>query len=163
MQIDLRPYQSEDLPFLRALYGTTRDAELSLTNFSELEKEQFIQQQFNAQHQSYTLNYPNANLDLVLHNGQAIGRLYVDRRPGEIRIMDVALLPNWQNKGIGTKLMKNLQTEGRGTHRPLSLHVERNNPRAFDWYEKLGFRTTFTTETHLFMVWPEGANVPPPV
>ena len=163
MQIDLRPITPEDQPFLRALYGTTREEELSHTTLSELEKEQFIQQQFNAQHQSYTLNYPNANFDLILQNGQVIGRLYVDRRPTEIRVMDVALLPASRNQGIGTRLMKNLQAEGKASHRPLSLHVERNNPRAYDWYERLGFRTTFATDIHLFMVWPEGANVPPPV
>jgi len=163
MKIELRPFNQDDLAFLRTLYTSSREKEMAMANFDDVNKTLFISQQFNAQHSSYLLNYPNANFDLILRNGHPIGRLYVDRRPVELRIMDITLLPAWQNKGIGTGLMKDVQAEGNQTNCALSLHVENNNLRAQQWYIKLGFRRISASPTHSFMVWPEGANVPIPV
>ena len=161
MHIDLRAITAEDMPFLLHLYGTTREDELALTDFSNTEKDSFVSQQFQAQHATYTTRCPRARFDIILVEKQPVGRLYVDRREQEIRIMDVALLPGWRRRGIGSMLMSQLLDESRLSGRPLSLHVERNNPRAFAWYQRLGFAPVFQSETHMFMVWPEGARVPP--
>lgn len=160
MNISLRPTTPEDLPFLQHLFGTTCESLLALTNFSDQEKRDFVQQQFNAQHQTYTIRSPQANFDLILQDQQPIGRLYVNRLAQELRVMDIALLPEWQNLGIGSDLMKQVQQEAQKSKRAVSLHVELNNPKAFQWYTRLGFEPTWSNELHVFMVWPQGINLP---
>lgn len=163
MKLHLRAITRDDMPFLLHLYGTTRQDELALTAFSDEEKDAFIRQQFHAQHTTYTTRCPHARYDVIVQEQRSIGRLYVDRREQEIRVMDVALLPAWRGQGIGTDLMRKLQEEARASGRAVSLHVERNNPRAFAWYRRLGFEPVWQNETHTFMVWPKGTPPPPPV
>ena len=57
----------------------------------------------------------------------------------EIRIVDIALLPEFCNRGIGTTLLRGLQSEAAAAGKPLRIHVERFNP-AMRLYERLGFR-----------------------
>jgi GNAT superfamily N-acetyltransferase len=67
------------------------------------------------------------------------GRLYVARWPEEIRIMEIALIPEHRNQGIGTRLLEDLISESEASSKPLSIHVERFNP-ALRLYGRLGFR-----------------------
>jgi hypothetical protein len=64
------------------------------------QKEKFLRMQFNAQHKYYTENYPGANFQVILMDEQPVGRLYTHNRENEIRIMDIALLP--ENRGRGS-------------------------------------------------------------
>jgi ribosomal protein S18 acetylase RimI-like enzyme len=137
--ITFRPITDEDLEFLHMLYASTRQEELSITNWSTEEKEKFLRKQFEFQHVDYMKNYQNAQFDIVLIDGEPAGRLYVDRRKNEIRIIDIALLPNFRRKGIGSKLMNDLIAEADEKQVTLSLHVEMNNP-AIGLYERLEFK-----------------------
>lgn len=133
---DIRP---EDEPFLREVYAGTRAAEMALLNWSDEQKAAFVHMQFNAQHQYYVSTFPAARFQIVLRNGEPVGRLYVDRRADEIRIIDVALLPACCGQGIGTLLIRGVQSEALATGRPVRIHVEVDNP-AMRLYRRLGFR-----------------------
>ena len=63
-------------------------------------------------------------VDLILVGGQPAGRLYLHRRDDEIRIMDIALLPDYCNRGIGTTLLRGLQSEAAG-RRQAAAHPRR--------------------------------------
>jgi hypothetical protein len=54
------------------------------------------------------------------------------------RIVDIALLPQYCNRGIGTTLLRDLQSEAAAAGKPLRIHVERFNP-ALRLYQRLGF------------------------
>ena len=71
-------------------------------------------------------------------HGEPIGRLYVDRRPTEIRIVDISLLPQFRGAGIGSGLLDDLMREAAASDRRLTIHVEINN-RAGTLYTRLGF------------------------
>ena len=153
MDLQLRPIQAGDEAFLLHLCGTTRARELDATNLTPDERDAFVRQQFQAQTTYYGRHYPDANVDLILHNGTPIGRISVDRRPGEIRLMDIALLPGWQNQGLGGRLTRALLEEARASARKVTLHVEVNNPDARRFYQRLGFLVVEDIQTHLFMSW----------
>src|SRR6476469_3519979 len=89
----LRPITPEDVPFLAAVYASTRWEELAPTGWSDEEKAVFCRRQFDAQSAHYRENYPGASLQVIERDGVSIGRLYVARWESEIRIMDIALLP----------------------------------------------------------------------
>jgi len=102
-------------------------------------KRAFLEQQFAAQDAHYRGNYPGATLDVIELDGTRAGRLYVYRGPSDIRIMDIALMPEFRGRGIGTELLRGLVEEAAASQRKLSIHVEFNNP-ARSLYERLGFR-----------------------
>ena len=76
---------------------------------------------------------------MILEDAHPIGRLYVDRRPDEIRLIDIALLPSHRGRGIGSELTGGLLAEADRADLPLRLHVEADNP-ARRLYQRLGFR-----------------------
>lgn len=135
----LRPIREEDMEFLLRLYATTRAEEMAMvTDWTDEQKEQFVRMQFQAQHAWYQEHYGGARLDLVLADGSPAGRFYVHRRETEIRLMDISLLPEYRNRGIGTALLKELFAESGATGKPVTIHVEKYNP-AMRLYERLGF------------------------
>lgn len=79
-----------------------------------------------------------------------IGRLYVDEWAEEIRIVDLALLPQFRNRGYGTQLLKNLLAEGREKGKAVSIHVEQFNP-AQNLYARLGFQPVETHGVYVLM------------
>ena len=150
--ISLRPIGPEDDSFLAGVYASTRAEELAVTGWSDDEKAVFCRRQFDAQAAHYRENYPGASLQVIENAGVPIGRLYVARGEREIRIMDVALLPEFRGSGIGTKLLRELQEEARSADKSLTIHVERFNP-ALRLYERVGFRRIEDKGVYLLMEW----------
>ena len=154
----LRPITDADLPFLLRLYGTTRADELMQVPWSDEQKAAFVRQQFEAQHAWWTQHYPGATFNLVLLKGEPIGRLYVDRWEREIRIVDIAILPEYRGSGIGTGLFRRVFAEGDAAGKPVSIHVEVFN-RARELYERLGFEyREGGTDIYLLMVRPPAGS-----
>ena len=151
MTVMLQPIQDNDEPFLFTLYATTRAEELAWTDWPPEQRDAFLRSQFYAQRTHYARECPGASFDLIVLDGERVGRLYVDRRADDIRIIDIALLPSYRNRGIGSHIMEDLLAEGASSGRPVSIHVEKNNPAAMRFYEKLGFICAGDIGTHLFM------------
>lgn len=135
--VTVRPANLDDEDFLFELFATTRP-ELSLLNLEESQKQALIKMQFNAQRQQYDACYPEAESGIILSGGQAIGRLLVDRSEREIVLIDIALMPEHRNLGIGTGLIRKLLGEAAGAGKAVRLHVLKSNP-ALRLYERLGF------------------------
>jgi len=138
MKISFRKVHEEDFPFLRKVYRSTREEELLQAGMSEEDKSRFIEFQFNAQHAYYTQAYKNAEFNLILVDNLPAGRLYIWRTKTQIRIMDIALLPDFRGKGVGTKILQSIIQESEKSGKKVAIHVEYFNP-ALRLYERLGF------------------------
>jgi ribosomal protein S18 acetylase RimI-like enzyme len=134
----LRAVEPADEPLLRKVYAGARADELAIVPWSAKEKDAFLRQQFDAQDAYYREHYRNASFNVIEADGKAAGRLYVARWEDEIRIMDIALLPEHQGAGVGTRLLRELLDEGSREGKRVSIHVEKHNP-ALRLYERLGF------------------------
>jgi len=155
--VSLRPATPEDDVLFLEIYASTRTFELQFTEWSEAEKADFCRSQFEAQTAHYQLHYPKADYAAILIDGTPAGRLYVDRRPHEIRIMDIALLTAYRGQGIGGRILTTLQNEARDSGTLLSIHVERFNP-ALQLYVRLGFKLAEDKGVYLLLHWePESA------
>lgn len=145
--IAVRTAAPDDRALLRNIYGSTRMYELENTDWNDAQKEAFIDYQFEAQDTYYKQVYPDSDYGIVLYDGQPAGRLYVERHliPGTIRVVDIALLPDFRNLGIGGLLIRHLQDEASASGKTLTIHVEQFNP-ALRLYERLGFQKI--KETH---------------
>lgn len=137
-RVALRASRPDDVPFLRRVYAETRREELAPVPWTEDQRDAFLRQQFDAQDAYYREHYDGATFDVIEVAGEPAGRLYAARWDDEIRVMDIALLPEFRGAGIGTALLGDLLDEAAESGRSVSIHVERNNP-ALRLYERLGF------------------------
>ena len=150
--VSFRPVQPNDTAFLYEVYTSTRADELKAWGWDQAQQAAFLQMQFAAQQQHYAFMEDEAEQQIILGDGQAIGRLIVMRREREIVLADIALLPPHRNAGIGTQLIQRLQVEAAQTLRPVRLQVEKTN-RARRLYERLGFSVIDDAGVHWQMEW----------
>jgi GNAT superfamily N-acetyltransferase len=149
---DLRPCRKEDVPFLFRLYASTREAEMSLVDWSAAEKSAFLRMQFDAQSRYYADVFSHARFEVIELEGRAIGRLYVEQRDDVIHVIDIALLPEWRGKGIGSRIMKAILNQAASARLPVQIHVEQFNP-AMRLYLRLGFRPIRHDGVYMLMKW----------
>lgn len=144
--------KDDNLEFLASVYASTRAEELTVvTHWNQEEKDAFLRHQFEAQHKYYHEQFPACRF-LVLEDDQnkKLGRLYIDERVDEIRIVDIALLPQFRGKGIGSTIMKSIIEHADSIRKHVRIHVERNN-RALSLYQRLGFRAIEDKGVYLLM------------
>lgn len=90
------------------------------------------------------------NTKIIQYNNEDIGRLTVVYSKDNIKIDNIHILPNYQGKGIGRKLIEDLIAEANDLNLPLALQVLEVNP-AQKLYKALGFEIYDTKEHRYFM------------
>ena len=150
--LSFRPISDDDLPFLAELYASTRADEVAQAGWSEEQAGEFLQQQFDAQHAHYMKHYPDADWLVVEFQGEAVGRLYLERWPTQHRLIDIALMPEFKGRGLGVAMIQDLRDEARAAEKSLTLHVEKFNP-ARDLYMSLGFTVEEDKGVYDLMRW----------
>ena len=136
--VTLRPVCLEDEPFLRSVYASTREEDLGCTGLDAAQEEAFIDLQFRAQQQDYRGRFPGAEHSVILHGDESVGRLYVARSDDEVRVLDLTVLPEYRNCGIGTGLIRELVQEASQSHKPVRIFLDHDSP-AIRLFERLGF------------------------
>lgn len=153
--VNLRRVRAEDEPFLFRLYASTRAEEFAAVPWSEEQLEAFLRMQFTSQQRVYDAKYPQAEYHVILFDDVAAGTVRVNHTEDEIHLVDIALLPEYRNAGIGSSLLKELLAEGRRSGRAVSLHVLKTN-RAIKLYERMGFSVAGEDGAYLLMEWRAG-------
>lgn len=150
-----RPALETDRAFLAEVYASTRAEEIAVVDWSAEEKAAFLQMQFDAQDHHYRAHYGDAERLVLMHGGKRIGRLYAERWPSEIRVIDIALLPSWRGMGLGAAVMRDVMAAASAEGRGVGIHVESFNP-AMRLYERLGFTPAGEKGVYLLMRWQPG-------
>ncbi len=150
--VSYREISEDDMEFLYQVYASTREPEMNMTNWPDVQKESFLRMQFAAQHKHYQEQFQHASFQVILQDGRPIGRLYVDRRTDEHRIVDIALMPAFRGQGIGGQILNELLSEAAKLDKPVRIHVELNNP-ALRLYQRLGFCEIGDAGLYLLMEW----------
>jgi ribosomal protein S18 acetylase RimI-like enzyme len=153
----LRPEIEADIPFLHRLYASTRWNELALTNWSDAEKLAFADNQFGLQRRHYRDYFPTTAWGVLEDNGLPVGRLYLERRDTTLHILDIALLPEWRGRGIGTAIMEWICAQAGAAGKSVTIAVEKFNP-AQTLYRRLGFREIADQGPHWEMEWRAAAD-----
>lgn len=139
--ISYRAETGDDGPFLAALYASTRAEELAAFGWPPEMQSAFLGQQHEAQHRHYRAAYAVGEWLIVLQDGVAVGRLYLEPREGTLHLIDISLVPERRGTGLGGAILADLIAGARTMGKAVSLQVEKSN-RARRLYERLGFRTT---------------------
>lgn len=155
--LTLRPVSAMDEDLLYRVYAGTRQEELALVSWDEAQKQAFMRMQFNAQQAHYLKFFSEASHDVLLSDGIPSGRLYVDRREAEIRILDIAVLPEARRQGIGTHFIRGLMDEAQAVQKSLTIYVDENSP-ALALFRRLGFVQTDGNGISCLMEWHPAAQ-----
>jgi ribosomal protein S18 acetylase RimI-like enzyme len=156
----LRPETDDDIPFLTRLYGTTREQELATVDWTREQKDAFVEHQFNAQRVHYRGQIAGCAFDVIEKQGTPIGRLYLQERESRLHIVDIALMPEWCGKGLGSIILKSLIEVAGAKGKGVGIFVEKYNP-ALRLYRRLGFTEIQDTDIYFEMEWvPEGYDAP---
>ena len=151
-EVTLRRASDADEGLLRAIYASTRAEELAMTPWTDEQKDAFCSMQFEAQRAHYAEAYPTLEQDVVVVDGQDAGRLLVARLPGDIRVVDIAILPPFRGLGVGGKLLSDVLAEAAESRSKVTIHVEHQN-RARNLYDRLGFEVVEDLGIYLRMEW----------
>lgn len=133
-KLSLRPATPEDDSFLFELYAGTRSDELAAIGWNDQQRDAFLRMQFEIQRRGL----PEGDNHIVLLQGRPIGRFMLRRTEGAIFLVDITIVPEFRNLGIGAKLISDLIEESTLTGKPIRLHVLASNS-AKRLYGRLGF------------------------
>jgi GNAT superfamily N-acetyltransferase len=151
--LTLRRAGRDDEEFLVALYGSTREEELAQVEWAEGQKDQFVRWQFELQRSEYQTRFPDADHFVVVMDDQPAGRIWIGRDEQQIRLLDIALLPEFRNRGAGTLLIRLLIDEASVAGKPLRHMVFVLNSDAHRFYERLGFVVIEDLGAYKHMEW----------
>lgn len=151
--VELRPVSDSDNEFLLAVYASTRAEELAQVEWAEGQKEMFLRWQFDMQRREYFARFPDADYRVIVIDQQPAGRIWVGADDEQIRLLDIALLPEFQNRGVGTALLERLKIEAESAGKALRHMVFVLNNDADRFYERLGFKKIEDFGAYKHMEW----------
>lgn len=149
----VRPALPQDEIFLYELYSAVRGPEFDLAPIDATQKEHLMRMQFHAQMGSYTQMYPNSCYHVVLLDSEPVGRLWVAQLDNEFHLVDIAVHPGEQSKGIGTALLQRLQQEAARAGMPIRSCVSKFNAGSVRFHKRLGFHIVREDDVNYFMEW----------
>lgn len=151
--VELRPVSPSDDQFLLSIYASTRQDELAQAEWQEGQKESFLRWQFDMQRREYDARFPDAAYHVIVVDQQPAGRIWVGTDEEQMRLLDIALLPQFQNRGVGTALLRRLMDQAAAKGKVLRHMVFVLNNDGKRFYERLGFVTIEDLGAYQHMEW----------
>ncbi|MNJ59646.1 ribosomal-protein-alanine N-acetyltransferase [compost metagenome] len=102
---------------------------------------------------NFAAEFARAATSVIETNGQIIGYVQILVEEDRIYLQNIAVSREFQGKGMGSHILKELQLDASARKVPLQLGVFRTNTLAQRLYERLGFCRTGETGTHIEMSW----------
>ena len=150
----VRPALPQDEIFLYDLYSAILGPQFALAvNINATQREHLIRLQFRGQMYTYTQLYPNSCYHIVLLDSKPVGRLWVAPGDREFRLVDIAMHPGVQSKGLGTAVIQRLQQEATNARLPIRSTVSKFNPGALRFHKRVSFHIVREDEMNYFMEW----------
>ncbi len=139
MAVERRAAADADEPFLRELYASTRP---EVADWPDEPRGAFLAHQFDAQRSGWGEMFPGADHHVIVLDDRPIGRIWVYWTAADCLIVDLALLPEFRRRGIGTQVVEELLAEVDRAGLSTRAHVERMNTGSMAFWLRLGFRET---------------------
>ena len=134
MTFTLRPANANDRDFLFSLFvRTMKDVVEQTWGWDDA----WQRADFDRRFSSYTVS-------IIEISGQAIGGVFVEDTEGSVYVHELQLLPPFQNRGVGTAVMRSVIHNATRRGVPVDLTVVPANHRAQRLYERLGFEVIGT-------------------
>lgn len=134
----LREVHDDDQAFLDALYASRRE-DLRQMPMDAAFIAQMIKMQQHVQMEGVRMNYPDAWHYIIEDAGRPVGRIIIATTDYDLRLVDIAITPAAQRRGIARALLRAMQTEAKEQGKNIRLAVEQTNFVARGLYLQLGF------------------------
>jgi ribosomal protein S18 acetylase RimI-like enzyme len=118
-----------------------------------------LEQQYLARRRGYAADFPQAEEQIVLAGGAAVGVIITERSTDTIHLVDIVLRPDAQGAGIGSVILRRLLAEADAEQRAVILSVDPANHRAHQLYVRLGFIQTQASATEIVMQRPPAGQL----
>ena len=142
-----RAATERDDAFLFALFQTVRAPEFAHAPLAPAQLEMLLRIQYAGQKQSYGAQYPGGH-EIVLLESQPIGRIWLYRGTAEHHLVDISLLPEYRNRGIGTQLITEAIARARAAGVRLCCAVALTNTASLRFHRRLGFEIVGQDEVY---------------
>jgi ribosomal protein S18 acetylase RimI-like enzyme len=152
----LRSVHERDQEFIDTLYRSTRE-DLLMLPMDPAFIDDLIRSQQRIHEFGVQQNYPHAQTKILEYQGQALGRMIFEHTVGDIRLIDIAVLPSAQRQGLARCMLQHLQQMAETHQASLSLRVVKNNFKARWFYLSAGFQIVGEDEISEQMCWRAGA------
>ena len=144
--VRLRAATSDDYDFLYRLHRSTfREPVAEIWGWQEERQKRRFREQFDPDRRQ-----------IIEVGGEDVGAFCFEDKGDHVFLEYIALIPEYQRRGIGSRLIESVIDEGRKCGKPVRLQVLRTNKAAISLYERLDFVVTQETETHFVMRHPAG-------
>ena len=140
MEFTFRNAKAEDLEFLWNLHKATMK--------SYVDEVWGWDEEF--QREYFSNRFEPSNIELIIYESARIGAIEVRDREKELFIANLEILPRFQNRGVGSAILKRLIKDSGNRQESLTLQVLKGNP-AKRLYKRFGFKAVDSTETHIIM------------
>ena len=124
----------------------------AVSDWDEARQEALFRSQFQSRQSNYRSQYPNARFDVIVFEDSVIGNFYVAPGNDENLVVDINMLPDFRNRGIGYALLRDLMVESECANKSVSLRVMQKNP-AVRLYQRLGFEFVEQQDVYQRMEW----------
>jgi ribosomal protein S18 acetylase RimI-like enzyme len=152
-----RPAEPADDDFLAQLYASTRADLLHIPVPREV-VDAIIRHQQQLQGQGYAASFPRAQYLVLEHLGAPVGRLVLNEGAGELRVVDISIMPRERRRGHARAVLLSLQERARACSAALTLRVHRHNLNARALYASMGFVAISGDEVSEQMRWTPGGQ-----
>ncbi|HZU29424.1 MAG TPA: GNAT family N-acetyltransferase [Bryobacteraceae bacterium] len=149
----VRPALPQDETFLYELYVAIKGPLFALAPITAAQREHLLRMQFRAQLSSYTQQFPNSCYHVVLLDSRPVGRLWVAPVEHGFHLVDIAVHPSIQSKGLGTVLVQRVQQEAQKLKLPIQSVVDRFNPGSLRFHKRLGFSIVREDQLNYYLEW----------
>ncbi len=150
--LDLRPSTDEHRPFIAELVRQVKGTELAAGGLTGPVLEQLLELQVRAQELHAAAAHRNLESLILYADDEPVGRLLLAVDADRIHLVDIAVLVAWRGRGIGTRLLADLQARAARAGIPVTLEVRKTNP-AFDLYQRLGFTDAIDRDLDWHLTW----------
>jgi len=127
--------------------------ELASLPVGEPVRRELLDMQYRAMTESYHAAFPDGRFDLITLNDEPIGRLISDLDQCLLRIVYVALLPEWRGRGICTALMRSVLDPPNRSVAQCEATVALDNMASLRLWSRLGFAERGRSDTDLVLEW----------
>jgi ribosomal protein S18 acetylase RimI-like enzyme len=152
-EVTIRPAAQSDFAFLFHLVCLTmKDYVAATTGWDEATEKEIFTKYF---------DFSAYQISVIVLNGRDIGYLKIDRTEREIFLANIHVHPDYQNQGIGSRVIKSLLVEAEQQGVPVSLKVLKVNEAARRLYERFGFSIEEEAEDYYLMRRPSDNSLNP--
>jgi ribosomal protein S18 acetylase RimI-like enzyme len=146
-EVTRRAATEQDDAFLFALFRDVRSPEFAQARLAPAQLDFLMSIQYAGQKQTYGAQYPAGN-EIVLLDGKPIGRIWLYQGAEEHHLVDISLMTEFRNRGIGSALLAEAIAAARTAGERLCCSVAATNEGSLRFHQRLGFQIAGRDEVY---------------